>query len=242
MATPDQSKGDRSRDEVLAGEYVLGVLGSDERKRVEARLRLDPSFAAIVRRWEENLSQFDHEYAEVKPPDALFAQIESRIFGDGAKSSLGFWASIWASVVFWRSIGLVSIASLAVFIGVNSAETLRPKPASPPLTADLASTDDAISLVARYEEATGKIFLTPIATGGMREKSLELWVVEGDQRPRSLGILPQTGQGEVDVPTDLRSTLKQGVVLAVSLEPFGGSPTGQATGPVIAAGPMGLSK
>ncbi|MFB2607356.1 anti-sigma factor, partial [Rhizobium phaseoli] len=26
MTSPDKSKGDRSRDEVLAGEYVLGVL------------------------------------------------------------------------------------------------------------------------------------------------------------------------------------------------------------------------
>ena len=241
MATPDQSKGDRSRDEVLAGEYVLGVLGSEERRQVEARLRLDPSFAAIVRRWEDNLSRFDDDYAEIQPPDAVFAQIESRIFGDSPQARAGLLTSLWASVVFWRSVGLASVASLAIFIGLDSAETLRPKPASQPLTADLASTDNAISLVARYDEATGKLSLTPVATGGMREKSLELWVVENDQQPRSLGVLPQTGLGEVDVPQDLRSTLKRGVVLAVSVEPFGGSPTGQATGPVIAAGAIGGS-
>ena len=60
--------------------------------------------------------------------------------------------------------------------------------------------------------------------------------MEGDQAPISLGVLPQTGQGELDVPQDLRDRLASGVVLAVSLEPFGGSPTGQATGPVIALG------
>ena len=54
--------------------------------------------------------------------------------------------------------------------------------------------------------------------------------------PISIGVLPQTGQGELDVPEDLRARLTEGVVLAVSLEPFGGSPTGKATGPVVALG------
>ena len=78
--------------------------------------------------------------------------------------------------------------------------------------------------------------MTPVASGGAEKQSLELWLVEGEQAPVSLGVLPQTGQGEIDVPEDLRARLTKGVVLAVSLEPFGGSPTGAATGPVIALG------
>lgn len=237
MTTPDQSKGDRSQDEILAGEYVLGVLGSDERRRVEARLRHDQSFAATVRRWEQNLSHFDDDYTAVPPPEPVFSIIESRIFGDTAEARAGFWSSLWQSVVLWRTVGLASIASLAVLAGFDTAETLRPQPASP-LTAELAGADNAISLVARYDGAIGRLTLTPVATGGAEEKSLELWVVEGDQPPRSLGVLPQTGQGEIDIPEDLRASVKSGVVLAVSVEPFGGSPTGLATGPVIAAGPV----
>jgi len=34
------------------------------------------------------------------------------------------------------------------------------------------------------------------------------------------------------------TNLADGATLAVSLEPFGGSPTGQATGPVIASGAL----
>ena len=48
----------------------------------------------------------------------------------------------------------------------------------------------------------------------------------------------KTGQGEIAVPEDLRGRMAEGVVLAVSLEPFGGSPTGKATGPVLAVGPI----
>jgi anti-sigma-K factor RskA len=40
------------------------------------------------------------------------------------------------------------------------------------------------------------------------------------------------------VPQDLLSQVNQEAVLAVSLEPLGGSPTGQPTGPVIANGKL----
>ena len=48
MTSSDRSSGDRSRDEVLAGEYVLGVLSLDDRRKVEARIVLDADFAAMV--------------------------------------------------------------------------------------------------------------------------------------------------------------------------------------------------
>ncbi len=35
MTTPENKRSDRSRDEVLAGEYVLGVLSLPDRLRVE---------------------------------------------------------------------------------------------------------------------------------------------------------------------------------------------------------------
>jgi len=40
------------------------------------------------------------------------------------------------------------------------------------------------------------------------------------------------------LPPDLAVFAKNNAVLAVSLEPLGGSPTGQPTGPVIATGKL----
>ena len=68
MTSPDQSKGGRSRDEVLAGEYVLGVLSYQDRRVVEERMRRDRQFAAIVSRWEANLSAFADEYEVAASP------------------------------------------------------------------------------------------------------------------------------------------------------------------------------
>jgi len=234
MSTPDQSKGDRSRDEVLAGEYVLGVLGGTERQKVEARLRHDRPFAAMVKRWEENLTQFNDDYAEVAAPDHLLSGIEDRLFASPA-SVAAVKDSLWNSLILWRGLSFASIAALGLFVGFDYAERIRPKP-QVALTADLAGENQAIALHARYDGNSGRLAVTPVAAGGADQKSLELWLVEGQGTPISLGVLPQTGQGELDVPQDLRQRLTQGVVLAVSLEPFGGSPTGKATGPVVALG------
>jgi anti-sigma-K factor RskA len=234
MSTPDQSKGDRSRDEVLAGEYVLGVLSGTERQKVDARLRHDRQFAAMVKRWEENLTQFNDDYAEVAAPDQLFSKIEDRLFASPVAVA-AVKDSLWNSLALWRGLSFASIAALGLVFGMDYAEQIRPKPGAA-LTADLAGKDQAIALHARYDGTSGRLAVTPVASGGAEEKSLELWLVEGEQAPISLGVLPQTGQGEIDVPEDLRARLTQGVVLAVSVEPFGGSPTGKATGPVVALG------
>ncbi|MGO8506832.1 anti-sigma factor, partial [Rhizobium leguminosarum] len=54
----------------------------------------------------------------------------------------------------------------------------------------------------------------------------------------SLGVFQPGESGELFIPAELRSMIADGATLAVSLEPFCGSPTGQATGPVIASGPL----
>jgi anti-sigma-K factor RskA len=56
-------------------------------------------------------------------------------------------------------------------------------------------------------------------------------LIEGDNPPVSLGVI---GSGTVS----LQRPLQPGMILAVSLEQAGGSPTGTVTGPVISLGPL----
>ncbi|MDQ0455259.1 anti-sigma factor [Rhizobium paknamense] len=238
MTTPDQSKGDRSRDEVLAGEYVLGVLGAEERRQVEDRLRKDRQFAAIVHRWEENLSDFNEDYGVELPPPEAFAKVEAKLSPRAPRSGLAFrFADLWNSLAFWRGIALVSLIGIASFAGVEFG-LWESRFSAPPMVADLQAEDAAISLVARFDRISGKLKVTPVAATAPQKKSLELWVIDGSKPARSLGVLPQSGEGEVIVPDSLRRQVKEGVVFAVSVEPFGGSPTGSATGPVIASGTL----
>lgn len=236
MTTPDQSKGDRSHDEVLAGEYVVGVLDANARRAVEERMRRDRNFAAIVHRWEENLSGFDDDYAQQTPPAYLFSRIETKLHGtsQGDVQRMGLGSFLWTSVAVWRSLTAASLVALAVLLGDEILQIGHiPRP---PLVAELAGKDSSISLVARYDDAAGRLQFTPVATGARTQHSLEVWLIEGDKAPLSLGVLPQTGEGEITIPAERRRQFAAGVVLAVSLEPFGGSPTGKATGPILALG------
>lgn len=237
MTTPEQSEGDRSRDELLAGEYVLGVLSLADRERVAARIARDRAFAAIVARWQDNLASFNDDYDEVRPPPGVYSKIETRLFPHKTFAqelvATGRW---WNSLPLWRGVALGSLAVLITYVALDTG-WIGGRPQSRPLVAELAGEGNSISLVAAYDVADGRLRVTPVAAGAADQHSLELWLVPGGDDPAiSLGVLPQTGEGTVEIPANLRPRLGEGVTLAVSLEPFGGSPTGKATGPVIAVG------
>jgi anti-sigma-K factor RskA len=103
MTTPENKRSDRSRDEVLAGEYVLGVLPFAERLRVEHRLRQDKAFQAIVNRWQENLASFNTDYVTGEPaPSWLYSSVEERLFKPATMA--GPARSLWNSVLLWRGL------------------------------------------------------------------------------------------------------------------------------------------
>ncbi len=239
MTASDKEMRDPRRDEVIAGEYVLGVLSAEDRRKVEARLAQDRQFAAMVNRWEENLSTFNDDYEAPQPPPRAYSAIEQRILGTAppdAAFSGKVAGGFWNSLALWRSLALASLVT-SIGLALSMSALMTPRPMSGGrLVADLAGENAAINLVARFDEANGALRITPVAAGKEKEKSLELWLVEEGKSPVSLGVLPQTGEGELAVPAVMRSRLVQGAVLAVSVEPFGGSPTGSATGPVIASG------
>ncbi|WP_117195392.1 anti-sigma factor [Rhizobium terrae] len=238
MTTPEQSEGDRSRDELLAGEYVLGVLSQADRLKVEARLARDKSFARIVARWQENLAEFNDEYDDVMPPANTYSKIEARLFPQNSFArELAAAGSWWNSLLFWRGLAFASLALLITYVSLQSGWIGGGAP-SRSLVAQMAGDEGAaISLLAQYDAGSGRLQLTPVAAKTADQRSLQLWLVPDGGNPAiSLGVLPQSGGGAVEIPSDLRPRLKDGVTFAVSVEPFGGSPTGQPTGPVIASG------
>ncbi|SFA97540.1 Anti-sigma-K factor RskA [Rhizobium sp. NFR07] len=238
MSRPDQSEGDRSRDQLLAGEYVLGVLSEADRRRVEERMLRDRPFAAMVANWSDNLSGFNGDYGDEVPPPQVFGKIEVKLFpvrSFGRElSAAGAW---WNSLLLWRGLTFASLAALITYVSLQSG-WIGAAPPSKTLVAHMNGDGaTSVGLMARYDTANGRLKVLPVAASADAARSLQLWLVpDGGQPPVSLGILPQTGEGSVDIPADLRPRLRNGVTFAVSVEPFGGSPTGQPTGPVIASG------
>ena len=63
----------------------------------------------------------------------------------------------------------------------------------------------------------------------------ELLLPTGGAPPVSLGLIPATGNAALPLSAQALAVLAQSSALAVSLEPAGGSPTGQPTTVLFAA-------
>jgi anti-sigma-K factor RskA len=217
---------------LVAAEYVLGLLGAEERREVERRLGREPEFAFEVASWEQRLGGLAHAVAPVSPPEATWSRIETAI-GTAPQR-----ASVWQSVSFWRGFAIASAtlaaASIAALIYIGLVPAARA-----PLMATLSGNAGQPNFVAAVTASGESVVIVPAALLTNDPRAFELWLIPtGEARPRSLGLI-QPGQPiKLEIPPDLAGRLTPDATLAVSLEPPGGSPTGQPTGPVIAAGKL----
>jgi anti-sigma-K factor RskA len=84
-------------------------------------------------------------------------------------------------------------------------------------------------------QPNGTVVLTSVSPAPVPAgKDLELWILRpGATRVAPLGVLSASG-GSVRLP----AAPATGTQLLISLEPAGGSPTGQPTGPVLYGGTL----
>jgi anti-sigma-K factor RskA len=111
--------------DLLAGEYVLGVLDAEQRRETEARIARDPAFARLVADWERRLAPLLAEYEGAEVPPHVWPRIRSRlgwpaVDGDRSASTSAAPATatpkpgVWQNAGFWRvATGLAAAAALA---------------------------------------------------------------------------------------------------------------------------------
>lgn len=212
------------KDRAEVAEYVLGVMPGAERPAMAARLLRDGDFAREAQYWEATLDPLGDEIAPVAPPARIWKGVQQRLF-EPAKQSI------------WRWIGPAIATGLAVVAAIGFLRTPTDVPVAGPVwVADMA-TPEGLRLAALYDEEKGEMRVSMAGISMPTDRDVELWLIAGDLAPISLGVMPRTGQAAMAIPADLRE-LVAGATMAISDEPLGGSPTGQATGPVLAVAPM----
>ena len=108
-----------------------------------------------------------------------------------------------------------------------------------PLVAKLDAEGGQTGFVAAVSSGGGNLTIVPASLLGPQEqKAMELWLIPSGEKPHSLGLIDPSRPVTITVPKDLLAKVNSEAILAVSLEPPGGSPTGQPTGPVIANGKL----
>lgn len=217
---------DRDDDRHRAAKYALGLMDGAQVRAFEARLADEPDLRAEYARWAENLAALSEDVGEVAPPTGAFARIEERLFAQSPRPKRG--------VLRWFGLGAVlalGVAMLALWLGEAGGP---PRAGAPDLVAELSAEDGALRLTAGYQREDGLLHLTRHAGMAPSGRAFELWLIEGEAAPVSLGVLPEAERALIVIPDDL-GTRMRGATLAVSDEPQGGSPTGAPTGAVLAA-------
>lgn len=231
---------DGGGDDILAAEYVLGVLPAEERGRAAERIGADQAFARLVERWEVYFAPLaTGGYAPVDAPAAVKAAIDRRLFPGGATTAepAASAPGLLSSLAFWRALAAVALAALALYVALPF---MRPPVdvSRERLVASLAADGSDVRYLVLYDPATHEIGLSHVTGDRAAGRDFELWVIEGQRPPASLGVIPVGASVQLPVQDALRAKLNSGAVFAISLEPEGGSPTGQPTGPVVAAGDL----
>jgi anti-sigma-K factor RskA len=216
--------------EKLAAEYVLGTLKGGARRRFERWLQADAALRASVAAWQSRLVPMVEWSPSVQPPARVWRGIERRI---GQAPSAPWWQ-------FWRIDGArvwgglaVGASAAAVLLALNVGRA--PAPALQQV-ATLVDEKAQTALVVAADAASRRIEVR-VAAGVTvpSDRTLQLWAITTAGKTRSLGILPDNRRASLRL--DSRAVGADVMLLAISLEPKGGSPNPEApTGPVLYKG------
>jgi anti-sigma-K factor RskA len=207
----------------LASEYALGTLRGPARRRFE-RWRASTSFVdQRCRFWEERLMHLAKGLTPVQPPAHVWPAIQRRLKlttrQPGLRRMRPF--ALAASVVLmlglvallhWRSLPANRATAVAT-ISAKSGEHVW----------ELQVFGNEDRLVAR----AAKLTVRPPGS------DYELWALPKGAAPVSLGVLPAAGASSRTLTLMQKQALALASQVAVSIEPLGGSRTGQPTGTIV---------
>ena len=215
----------------LAAEYVLGTLDRDERRAATARIAADPTFRAAVAAWQARFQPLADATTPVAPPPALFGKIAARI-GDEAQPEAmpPNIVALRRTISRWQ-IGF-GIATAAAVILLALVVSDRITPAQTEFVATLTPDGGKPAFVLTVDTARSTLSIRRVVDAAPPDKSYELWAVPAGGQAKSLGVVEKADYTR-ELPYDPNN-----LTFAISLEPTGGSPTGVATGPIIASGPL----
>jgi anti-sigma-K factor RskA len=242
--------------DAMAAEWVLGTLPDGDRAEAARLLAADPAFRAAVEAWEDRLAPLDAATEPVEPPAALWPRVQAAIgpaagpvlvadtgarLADSAGPTDDV-TELTRRLVRWRRISLGTMALAAGLAAVVAVERLPqwlgPEPVPGARYVAVVNRDASLpALIVDVDTAAGIVTVRPVAAEQPADKSLELWVIPDGEKPRSLGLVDPR-DAVIRIGAEKSGPIPEKGVFAVTVEPPGGSPSGDPTGPVVYSGPL----
>ncbi|MEE3626367.1 anti-sigma factor [Nitrospirillum sp. BR 11752] len=218
--------------DLLAGEYVLGTLNAQQAKAVADALPGHGALRHAVADWERRLAPLLAAVPAVAPPATLWRRIEAQLPPAAVPGWRAWLRRQWNAPPVWR---WMTAGAAAALLTVTLLVPAALRGDGPRYMALLTAASDG--RVGWLVEGRGR-WLEPVALAGMTtpaDRDLELWLIADGAPPRAVGVI---APGRVLPVADKALAGGGKLVLAISLEPKGGSPTGAPTGPVLYSGAM----
>ena len=211
----------------LAADYAVGLMPATARRRFDSLLLDDAALRVELGRWQDALASLSGGLPEHPVPDHVWAGIQARI--EPQVLHLPVKKPVWRNV---RLLAAACAVGVALLVGV-----LYPRDPGVTYNATLLNASQQPAL--RVQAVGDHLQIEALALAAVEPaRDLELWAVPSGGKPISLGLVPANGKGRIQLSTAQQALLNKPLTLAVSLEPRGGSPTGQPTGPVLYQGQL----
>lgn len=233
---------DRYQDPVLcdmlAVEYVLGIMNRRVRKRFQRLLGQRDSVRRVTEAWEQRLGPLAEQIQEVLPSERVWRDIQREIDFDPQTTQPQYQTGFWCNLFLWRTTAFAAL-TLAGALFVYQWVILRPQiNMMPSYVAILESKHHVPMFVAAASHQPSQLIIRVADKSSMSSgKDLELWcVMKGSGKPMSMGVLKREQETVFRLNDyDLRM-MNETSRLEISAEPMGGSPTGKPTGPIMYKG------
>jgi len=222
---------------VLAAEYVLGTLSDAEAQSVARQLETDQDLRALVTWWEQRLAPMAALNDRVPAPDALWSRIEAHLPAArdlAASAESAAVVELRGALRRWRTAaaGFALLAASLAFVGIAIDRHYR-RDLGASYIAVVNRGGDQPALIVRVDVPARKISVRPLAAEAPSGRSLELWYIGKDHAPLSMGVVEKAEQ--MPLPAAFAA---ENASFAVTLEPPGGSPNGNPTGPIVYSGQL----
>jgi anti-sigma-K factor RskA len=226
---------DNDPNNLRYAEYVLGILEADARASVARETATSDEAALAVALWERRLTPLTEVLPEIAPSEEVWRRIRQSLRWDtprGSAQATSFWnnARPWQ----WLSMGASLIAAICVVMLLRAP--VRGTHVAL-MVSSIRQDNGVTDWTATMDLDRKQIVMVPAATAAIPSgRSTELWLIPAGQAPIPVGVFTPDTTTVLPLSAGLLAQLGPTAALAVSVEPAGGSPTGQPTGPVIAKG------
>jgi anti-sigma-K factor RskA len=219
--------------DILAAEYVLGLLSEAEAATVSLQAAKDPKLAQAIAFWQARLDPLADTLTPVAPTRHLWARIAADTQDQPAQV-------ITYPVAAWRRTAIASLllaACLAAFIGWS--QVLAPAPA-PAFKAEalLAAPGSVIASVRVQVLRSGEIIIVPLQKlSESAGEQMDLWAWPREEKaPVLLGVIrPDGGARPFPFPA------REGTPVMITAEKQG-SGVPNSPGPTLYAGLLTVSR